>query len=75
MLSISASATLMSYCVYTFTPNPSPAFAQGDDGDYSVSWVYGLFRVSISDPDSQRPEGSPEVVLLEDKPMLLNVVL
>ena len=75
MLGVTASSTLMAYCLYAFTSvsvvtgKPNPAMM------VTVPFVvYGLFRYmflihagSITD--------SPELVLLKDKPMLLNMVL
>lgn len=75
MLSITASTTLMAYCLYTFTAvsistgKPHPAMM------ITIPFVvYGLFRYLLL-IQSKNAGGSPELVLLEDKPMLLNVVL
>jgi len=75
MLSVTASTTLMAYCLYTFTAvslstgKPHPAMM------ITIPFVvYGLFRYLLL-IQSKNVGGSPELVLLEDKPMLLNVVL
>lgn len=74
MLSISASATLMSYCLYTFQPNPITGHLHTAMMVTIPFVVYGLFRYLFL-IQSRNAGGSPEIVLLEDKPMLLNVVL
>ena len=74
MLSITAATALMSYCLYTFTPlsktgqiHPHMLF--------TVPFViYGLFRYLFLIHD-QNAGGHPELVLLEDKPLLINVIL
>jgi 4-hydroxybenzoate polyprenyltransferase len=72
MLSVTASTTLMAYCLYTFT---------GNTGEHHPMMmitipfvVYGLFRYLFL-IQTKNAGGSPELVLLEDKPMLLNVLL
>jgi len=72
MLSVTASATLMAYCLYTFT---------GETGQQHPLMmatipfvVYGLFRYMLL-IQNRNAGGSPELVLLEDKPMLLNMLL
>lgn len=72
MLTITASATLMSYFLYTFT---------GETGTMhpymmiTVPFVvYGLFRYLFL-VQSKNAGDSPEMVLLEDKPLLVDVIL
>ena len=74
MLSVTASATLMAYCLYTFTPNPITGHLHKAMMITIPFVVYGLFRYMFL-IQSRNAGGSPEIVLLEDKPMLLNVVL
>ena len=74
MLSITASAALMSYCLYTFTPLSKT----GSSHPYMMMTVpfvvYGLFRYLLL-VHTENAGGNPELVLLEDKPMLINIVL
>ncbi len=74
MLSICASATLMSYCLYTFLPSPV-SHKPHEAMMLTIPFVvYGLFRYLFL-IQSKNAGGSPEVVLLQDKPILFNVVL
>ena len=74
MLSVTASAALMAYCLYTF----SPASATGAAHPYMMITIpfviYGLMRYLFL-VHTRNVGGSPELVLLEDKPMLINMVL
>jgi 4-hydroxybenzoate polyprenyltransferase len=74
MLSISASATLMSYCLYTFLPSPITGKTHEGMMLTIPFVVYGLFRYLFL-IQSRNAGGSPEIVLLEDKPTLLNMLL
>ncbi|MCE5200295.1 decaprenyl-phosphate phosphoribosyltransferase [bacterium] len=74
MLNISASAALMSYFLYTFTPNYY-THEQHPPMMATVPFViYGLFRYLFL-VHSRNAGGSPEQVLIEDKPLLINVAL
>ncbi len=74
MLTISASASLMAYFLYTFTAN----YYTGEQHPAMMATVpfviYGLFRylflIHTKDAGS-----APEQVLLEDKPLLINLIL
>lgn len=72
MLSITAATTLMSYCLYTFTGKT------GASHPYMMATVpfviYGLFRYLYL-VHTRNAGGSPELVLLDDKPMLINMLL
>ncbi len=75
MLGVTASSTLMAYCLYTFTAvsvvtgKPNPAMM------LTVPFVvYGLFRYLFLIHAGSTTD-SPELVLLKDKPMLFNMVL
>lgn len=69
MLSVITSATVMSYLLYTFNSGKSQYIM------LTVPFVlYGIFRyqylVSVKDMG-----GNPEIMLLKDKPLLLNLIL
>ena len=72
MLSITAATTLMSYCLYTFTGKT------GASHPYMMATIpfviYGLFRYLYL-VHTRNAGGSPELVLLDDKPMLINLFL
>ena len=72
MLSITASAALIAYCLYTFTGKT------GATHPYMMITlpfvIYGLFRYLFL-VQTKNAGGSPEVVLLEDRPMLINLIL
>ena len=72
MLNIAASSALMTYILYTFT---------GDTGSQHPLMmltipcvVFGLFRYILL-IHNKNAGGSPELVLLEDKPTLINIVI
>ncbi len=75
MISVTASTTLMAYCLYTFsavsrvTGKPNPAMM------ITIPFVvYGLFRYLLLIHTSNAG-ASPEAVLIKDKPMLINLLL
>jgi 4-hydroxybenzoate polyprenyltransferase len=74
MLNIAASASLMAYFLYTFTPTS----ATGNAHPYMMITVpfviYGLFRYLFL-VHSKNAGDSPEQLLIEDKPLLINIVL
>lgn len=70
MISVSASATLVSYALYTFT-----AFEHSRNMMLTIPFVlYGIFRYLVLVHKHLRG-GSPEQVMLTDKPLLIDVVL
>ena len=73
MLSITAAITLMSYCLYTFLPGTT-----GAKHPYMMATIpfviYGLFRYLYL-VHTRNAGGSPELVVLDDKPMLVNLLL
>ena len=75
MLTISASACLMAYFLYTFIAEPDHRRGAPEYDDHGA--VRDLRAVSVSVPGAHQPNagGSPEQLLLEDRPLLLNVVL
>jgi 4-hydroxybenzoate polyprenyltransferase len=69
MLSVVTSTTVMSYALYTFSAGKSYYMM------FTIPFVlYGVFRyqyiASVKDMG-----GSPELALLKDKPLLINVIL
>lgn len=74
MLSISAAACLMGYFLYTFSPSP----ITGETHTYMMATVpfviYGIFRYLFLIYNRNAGE-SPERLLIEDKPLLVSVVL
>ena len=75
MLTISASACLMGYFLYTFSPNPVTGQAHPSMMITVPFVIYGLFRYLYLVHTSPNGGGSPEQLLLEDRPLLLNVAL
>jgi len=70
MISVTASATLVSYALYTFT-----AFEHSRNMMLTIPFVlYGIFRYLVLVHKHLRG-GSPEQVMLTDKPLLVDVVL
>ncbi|MEK6536171.1 MAG: decaprenyl-phosphate phosphoribosyltransferase, partial [Actinomycetota bacterium] len=70
MISVTASATLFSYALYTFT-----AFEHSRNMMLTIPFVlYGIFRYLILVHTHLRG-GSPEQVMLTDKPLLIDVML
>ena len=74
MLSIASSAALMAYFLYTFTSVSQTAKSHPQMMITVPFVIYGLFRYLYL-IHSKNAGGSPEQVLLEDKPLLINVVL
>ena len=76
MLTISAAACLMGYLLYTFTPSSTTiAHAHLPRMMITVPFViYGLFRYLFL-IHNRNAGGSPEQLLLEDKPLLIDVAL
>lgn len=74
MLTISASASLMAYFLYTFTPN----YYTGQLHPAMMATVpfviYGLFRYLFL-IHTKGAGCAPEQVLLEDKPLFINLIL
>jgi 4-hydroxybenzoate polyprenyltransferase len=69
MLSVSSSATLMAYCLYTFTSGHSQTLM------ITIPFVvYGLFRFQYL-ASQKKMGGSPETMLLKDAPLVLNILL
>ncbi|MGC8862790.1 MAG: decaprenyl-phosphate phosphoribosyltransferase [Armatimonadota bacterium] len=74
MLTISAAACLMGYFLYTFSPSPVTGETHPQMMITVPFVIYGLFRYLflIHDRDAG---ASPEQVLLEDRPLLIDIIL
>lgn len=69
MLSVVTSTTVMSYSLYTFSAGKSYYMM------LTIPFVlYGIFRYQYL-ASSKDMGGSPELVLLKDRPLLINIVL
>ncbi|OGO81143.1 MAG: phosphoribose diphosphate--decaprenyl-phosphate phosphoribosyltransferase [Clostridiales bacterium GWC2_40_7] len=69
MLSVVTSTTLMSYSLYTFSAGKSSYMM------LTIPFVlYGIFRYQYL-TSARDMGGSPELVLLQDKPLLIDIVL
>jgi 4-hydroxybenzoate polyprenyltransferase len=69
LVSICSSVTIMSYCLYTFTGSHSQNLM------LTIPFVvYGLFRFQYLVSKKNMGE-SPEIILLKDKPLILNILL
>lgn len=69
MLSVVTSTTLMSYSLYTFSAGKSSYMM------LTIPFVlYGIFRYQYL-ATAKDMGGSPEMVLLQDKPLLIDIVL
>ncbi|TVY09778.1 decaprenyl-phosphate phosphoribosyltransferase [Paenibacillus cremeus] len=69
LLSLVTSSTLMAYCLYTFTSNKPQVFM------LTILFViYGLFRYQYI-IFKKGLGGSPEKILISDKPILINIFL
>ncbi len=69
MLSIVTASTVMAYSLYTFSVQDSPYFM-----GTTLFVIYGIFRYLYISYKTDLG-GSPELVLLKDKPMIINVLL
>lgn len=69
MLSIVTASTVMAYSLYTFSVQDSPYFM-----GTTLFVIYGIFRYLYITHKTDMG-GSPELVLLRDKPMIINILL
>jgi 4-hydroxybenzoate polyprenyltransferase len=74
MINISAAACLMGYFLYTFTPASKTGAAHPHMMITIPFVMYGLFRYLYL-IHTKNAGGSPEQLLIEDKPLLINIVL
>jgi 4-hydroxybenzoate polyprenyltransferase len=76
MLTISASACLMTYFLYTFTPKSAGGAPHPTPMMITIPFViYGLFRYLFLIHNSPDGGASPDQLLLEDRPLLMTVIL
>jgi 4-hydroxybenzoate polyprenyltransferase len=73
MIAVVTASTLIAYCLYTISPETVEKF-----GTERLVWtspfvLYGIFRYLYLVHQKQKG-GSPEELLLQDKPLLLNIV-
>jgi 4-hydroxybenzoate polyprenyltransferase len=74
MISIVTTTTLIAYILYTISPETVAKFGT-DNLKYTVPFVlYGIFRYLYL-MHQKNEGGSPEKVLLNDKPILITVIL
>lgn len=74
MLSISAAACLMGYFLYTFSPSPITGETHPKMMATVPFVIYGIFRYLFL-IHSRNVGETPEKLLVEDKPLLVNVIL
>lgn len=74
MINITAATALMAYSLYTFAPFSKTA-SQHPYMMVTIPFVtYGIFRYLYL-IHTRNAGGQPELVLLEDKPLLINIIL
>lgn len=74
MIAVVTASTLIAYCLYTISPETVTKF-----GTANLVWtapfvLYGIFRYLYL-VHLKGKGGSPEEIILQDKPMLFNIVL
>ena len=74
MLTIAAAASLMAYFLYTFTPGSKTGMHHPNMMITIPFVIYGLFRYLYL-IHAKNAGGSPEQLLVEDKPLLVNILL
>jgi 4-hydroxybenzoate polyprenyltransferase len=74
MISVATASTVIGYALYTMSAETIKKF-QTDNLKYTIPFVlYGIFRYLYL--IHQRQEGgSPEKILLNDKPLIINIIL
>ncbi len=74
MIAVVTASTLIAYCLYTISPETVQKFGTG-----RLIWtagfvLYGIFRYLYLIHQKEKG-GSPEEIVVEDKPLLLNILL
>jgi hypothetical protein len=74
MISVATASTVIAYALYTMSADTIEKF-KTDNLKYTIPFVlYGIFRYLYL-IHQQNEGGSPERILLNDKPLILNIVL
>jgi 4-hydroxybenzoate polyprenyltransferase len=74
MISVVTASTLIAYCLYTISAETVQKFGTGHLVWTSGFVLYGIFRYLYL-VHQKGKGGSPEELVLQDKPLLLNIVL
>ena len=74
MIAVVTASTLIAYCLYTISPETVAKFGTEHLVWTSAFVLYGIFRYLYL-VHQKGKGGSPEELVLQDKPLLLNVVL
>jgi 4-hydroxybenzoate polyprenyltransferase len=73
MIAVVTASTLIAYCLYTISPETVEKFGTDRLVWTSPFVLYGIFRYLYLVHQKQKG-GSPEELVLQDKPLLLNIV-
>lgn len=74
MISVATASTVITYALYTMSAETIKKF-QTDNLKYTIPFVlYGIFRYLYL-IHQQQEGGSPERILLNDKPLIINILL
>jgi len=74
MISVATASTVITYALYTMSAETIKKF-QTDNLKYTIPFVlYGIFRYLYLIHQKQEG-GSPEKILLNDKPLMINIIL
>jgi 4-hydroxybenzoate polyprenyltransferase len=74
MIAVVTASTLIAYCLYTISPETVAKFGTSNLVFTAPFVLYGIFRYLYL-VHLKGKGGSPEEIILQDKPMLLNIVL
>ncbi len=74
MISVVTASTLIAYCLYTISPETVEKFGTRNLVYSSVFVLYGIFRYLYL-VHQKGLGGSPEELVLRDKPLLINILL
>jgi hypothetical protein len=74
MIAVVTASTLIAYCLYTISPETVAKFGTSNLVLTAPFVLYGIFRYLYL-VHLKGKGGSPEEIIIQDKPMLLNIVL